>query len=233
LKTRPPPLHCPTVKTFHIVAAVAVLFCATVYADGERTFKTDDGHTYANAMIIRIEPDGITVQYDAGVAKLSFMSLPGEVQREFKFDYKAAVRYQELVRKAVHERIAREARAEELAELKRQPKDALIQSGQVCYLRVSEIVPGGVLAYVSPLTLVQVGTRTEGKYTLPAYAEVITTISRRPVFIVGINKTFEGDIIEKIALYTAGAYQCASGETVRAFATTEELARKLQRHEGK
>jgi hypothetical protein len=191
-------------KAISIIAAALVLSFSLTYADAKRTFTTDDGHAYENAGIIRIEPDGLTVQYDSGVAKLLFVTLPAEVQQEFKFDYKAALRYHDLVKQAQHARMAREARAVELAERKMEPMEEPILSGQTCYVRVSELLPNGVLAYVSPLTVVQVGTRNEGKYVLPVNAEVITTISRHPVFIAGIGKRFEGEAIEKIALFTAG-----------------------------
>lgn len=204
------------------------------YAGDKAAFTTEDGHKYENATIIRIEPDGITIEYDAGVAKLPFVSLPSEVRQEFKFDYKAALRYQDLVKQAQHARMAREARAVEFSEIKKEQMEEPILGGQLCYVRVSDVLANGVLAYVSPLTVVQVGSQNVGRYVIPVSAEVITTISRRPVFIAGISKTYEGTVIEKIALYTAGDYKCDSGETLRTFATTtKELAKKLRDANGK
>jgi len=50
------------------------------------TIVTLDGKTYANSQLLKVNPDGITVNYDAGITKVLFLSLSPDMQKRFGFD---------------------------------------------------------------------------------------------------------------------------------------------------
>ena len=50
------------------------------------TITTTDGKTYADAKLAVVEPDGISIIYSDGGAKIPFSSLSPEMQKEFGYD---------------------------------------------------------------------------------------------------------------------------------------------------
>ena len=68
-----------------------LLICITpVLADD---FKTMEGKEYKNAMVTRVEPDGIVVKSKSGISKLYFTELPTEVQQRFNYNPQQASAY--------------------------------------------------------------------------------------------------------------------------------------------
>jgi hypothetical protein len=54
--------------------------------DSLGTITTTDGKTYADAKLAVIEPDGISILYADGGAKIPFTSLPPAAQKQFGYD---------------------------------------------------------------------------------------------------------------------------------------------------
>jgi hypothetical protein len=48
-----------------------------------RTFKTIKGREYKDAIISRVEPDGIVLRTRSAIVKLYFSELPEEIQKRF------------------------------------------------------------------------------------------------------------------------------------------------------
>jgi hypothetical protein len=68
-----------------------LLICITpVLADD---FKIMEGKEYKNAMVTRVEPDGIVVKSKSGISKLYFTELPTEVQQRFNYNPQQASAY--------------------------------------------------------------------------------------------------------------------------------------------
>jgi hypothetical protein len=47
------------------------------------TIATQDGKTYNNCILLKVEPDGITFSHSAGITKVMFPFLPLELQKRF------------------------------------------------------------------------------------------------------------------------------------------------------
>jgi len=56
-------------------------------------FKTINGKEYKDAIVTRVEPDGIVVKTRSGISKLYFTELPKEVQQRFNYDPEKAAAY--------------------------------------------------------------------------------------------------------------------------------------------
>jgi len=69
------------VKSPATALAIVVTLTASV-AMGE-DFKTIKGREYNDAIISRVEPDGIVLRTRSAIVKLYFSELPGEIQKRF------------------------------------------------------------------------------------------------------------------------------------------------------
>jgi chromosome segregation ATPase len=56
-------------------------------------FKTVNGKEYKDAIVTRVEPDGIVLKTKSGVTKVYFAELPKEVQERFHYDSEKASAY--------------------------------------------------------------------------------------------------------------------------------------------
>ena len=83
-----------------------------------RDLTTTGGVTYTNASLIRVEPDGITIKHDGGLAKIHPSQLPPELREKFHFDAASASAYAQQQAAAV--RAANARRDAVLAERKLQ-----------------------------------------------------------------------------------------------------------------
>ncbi|HEX4653225.1 MAG TPA: hypothetical protein VH227_03165 [Candidatus Udaeobacter sp.] len=65
-----------------------VTFCIFFVASAvlSEDFKTLNGKEYKDAIVSRIEPDGIVVKTKSGITKLYFAELPREIQERFHYD---------------------------------------------------------------------------------------------------------------------------------------------------
>jgi hypothetical protein len=73
------------VLTFSILSFISVVF-------GE-DFKTLNGKEYKNAIVTRVEPDGIVLKAKSGVIKVYFTELPKDVQERFHYDSEKGASY--------------------------------------------------------------------------------------------------------------------------------------------
>lgn len=62
------------------LAMLAVLTASLALAED---FKTSNGKEYRDAIVSRVEPDGIVLRMKSGIVKLYFRELPKEVQERF------------------------------------------------------------------------------------------------------------------------------------------------------
>src|SRR5437660_7227928 len=62
------------------IAILTTLFVSLALADG---FKTINGKDYKDAIVIRVEPDGVMIKTKSGMTKLYFVELPKDVQERF------------------------------------------------------------------------------------------------------------------------------------------------------
>ena len=81
---------------------------------GSNDLVTADGQIFRNVRVDREEPDGLTFRHDGGVTKLQFPALPEDLQKQYKYDYQAAMKY----------------RRDMTAQKKREQEEAAARSGQ-------------------------------------------------------------------------------------------------------
>ena len=74
----------------HTFAILIVCFAPIALADD---FKTINGKEYKDAMVKRVEPDGVVLQTKSGISKVYFTELPKEVQEHFHYDAEKAAAY--------------------------------------------------------------------------------------------------------------------------------------------
>ena len=61
---------------------------------GSNDLATADGQVFRNVQVRKIEPDGLTIQHDAGLIKLPFPVLPEDWQKKYEYDPQKAEAYQ-------------------------------------------------------------------------------------------------------------------------------------------
>jgi hypothetical protein len=94
--------------------ALAILAAVSASLALAEDFKTIKGKEYKNARVSRVEPDGIVLIYNSGVAKVYFAELPKDVQKRLGYDtdkIEAAARAAEEKR-VEEQKAAERARAE-------------------------------------------------------------------------------------------------------------------------
>lgn len=69
---------------------LVALMCARLSAEN---FTTIEGKKYERVTISRVEPDGLMVVTDSGIAKIPFVQLPADVQKKYGYNPKAAAEY--------------------------------------------------------------------------------------------------------------------------------------------
>jgi len=90
----------------------------TVYNVVQLDFTTVKGKEYKDAIVTRLEPDGIVVRTKVGISKIYFTELPREVQERFQYDPANAARFNATTQAGVAESNAKaqqEADAKEKA----------------------------------------------------------------------------------------------------------------------
>src|SRR5579859_924530 len=95
-------------RSLIVLASAALLFYWSASAqtdNGPTQITTNDGHTYRNAVVERVDPDGLLVRYEPqpaglGVAKLNFRNLPDSVRNQYGYDEQKANAYEQQQAKA-------------------------------------------------------------------------------------------------------------------------------------
>ena len=73
-----------------IFAFVILCFASVAVADD---FRLINGREYKDATVTRVEPDGIVIRTNAGIAKVYFVELPKEDQERFQYNPAVAAAY--------------------------------------------------------------------------------------------------------------------------------------------
>jgi len=73
-----------------LVTALIFSFASLGFSED---FKTLNGKEYKDAIVTRVEPDGIVVKTKSGVTKVYFTELPKDVQDRFHYDSEKAASY--------------------------------------------------------------------------------------------------------------------------------------------
>jgi thiol-disulfide isomerase/thioredoxin len=73
-----------------ILPAVLLCFASVAFGDD---FKLINGREYKDATVSRVEPDGIVIRTNAGIAKVYFVELPKEDQDRFQYNPAVATAY--------------------------------------------------------------------------------------------------------------------------------------------
>src|SRR5687768_3554944 len=81
----------------HLLAAAGLAAAAALYAappsDTFTELQTEKGRIFSNVKVIAVEPDGLRLQHDAGVSKVSFAELPEPVRKNYPYDPEKAAVY--------------------------------------------------------------------------------------------------------------------------------------------
>jgi hypothetical protein len=111
-KTQPP---VEAEMSTRVLTFLILCFTSAAFAED---FKTADGNEYKDATITRVEPDGIVVKSNSGVAKIYFAELPKDVQEHFHYDSAKAASY------SAEQAANYEEYQKQQAETRRQQQDA-------------------------------------------------------------------------------------------------------------
>ena len=80
-----------------------------------------DGKTYTAAEVTKVEPDGLVINHDAGIARIPFEKLPHDLQKTFQFDPARAHAYR-----------SKKAEAEQSRKVVEQtPEDANLKEAEI------------------------------------------------------------------------------------------------------
>src|SRR3569623_2147331 len=87
-------------KQFLTLAALVLFSILALAQSAPRTITTLDNQTYEQATITKVEANGITINYDAGIAKIPFRDLSPELQQEFGYNPAKAAQADSIAAKA-------------------------------------------------------------------------------------------------------------------------------------
>jgi len=96
--------------TLAVLASFAVLSSSLALAED---FKTFDGKEFKNAIVIRVESDGIVIRTKVGIAKIYFFELPKDVQEQFHYADLPEVKAHRLAKAAEEYRNREKERADQ------------------------------------------------------------------------------------------------------------------------
>ncbi len=213
-----------------------VLLCASTAFAETRTIHTLDKQIFEKAEVTRREPDGITLSYPDGIAKILFTNLSPEDQKIFGYDPAKAAAYTAMVARADAER--RRAHAANLAarvaqqttqiQLAEREKLKQTMTGTRCILQVRKVLEHGVLGHTRMEKVVPIGEDGQGIKVVTNFGKVFGERSIEPVYVYGgVEGVVEGDRME-LVIYPAGTHQYTgiTGDlkTVDAYAQTKDEA---------
>ena len=100
----------------------------------------EDGTALKDAVVLKVEPDGLRLEHHDGVSKVMFENLPGEVQKQFTFDLEEAEKFREeretdRATKAAGEH---KARVEEIIRQRREVQERDAARGREEFYRLME-----------------------------------------------------------------------------------------------
>lgn len=129
-------------KTLPLFCLLTVL-AGRAFSDEKIRFDElplEDGTALKNAVVLKVEPDGVRVEHSAGVSKVKFEQLPESVQKQFSFDRGQAEKFREE-KAAAREALAateRKARVEAVLEQRRSEQDDDVQRSREAFYDLLE-----------------------------------------------------------------------------------------------
>ncbi|GDX10872.1 hypothetical protein LBMAG57_26440 [Verrucomicrobiota bacterium] len=150
---------------------------------------TLSGKKYLNATLTRIEPNGISISYDAGLVKIPFTDLGEELRAKFGFDQQKAAQFTA----ATQETSKQKAAAQQKASSDQQVQAEQLKRTKSFDVQVVEVVKGKG-AIVGPLTSTE---------EIPF-----------AIFVEGLNGVADGEKYE-IAAFRDGTYSGGDWKTVQ------------------
>lgn len=204
--------------------------------DTYEELKTTDGMTYKECTVTKIEPDGLTIIYSDGAAKLPYSKLSTELQQKYAYDSRAAEKYtseQAAKRKAqIQTNLENLDNAQQIQKLRilvtaKPPKDRTSTVGTHMMRvsgRVLQVLNEGLLLASNWKILVPLEPYTDSNGVEHSGSVFID----EPLFIVGPTSGYVDGSTFTGVIYPAGAYQYNSvlgaKKTVCCYAMTENLA---------
>jgi hypothetical protein len=126
---------------------------------------TTDGKTYDAVTVTKVEPDGIKIIHESGVAKVPFEKLSVEIQKQYGFDPEKAEKFREA--QAIKQEAANIAAAKEEARvaavLKADAENkALAKKAVPRNFKIIQVINGGYLADMMTSSQSSSGSGTNG-----------------------------------------------------------------------
>jgi hypothetical protein len=134
------------------------LLLGLLMAAGAEDLTTTEGRVYKNVTVRKVEPDGLSISHESGLAKIPFTKLPEEVQKKHGYDPAKGKAYAEEEGKkqaAAEEQLAKDVRRalqdqkkkelqREVAELEKE----FAKQGRQTTVRIRQVTEDGFLGDV-------------------------------------------------------------------------------------
>lgn len=184
------------------VLLAAVSFSTTAFAQSTHypIFTLRDGTCYRNATVTAVQPDGLRITHDEGVAKVPYEAIPTALAALYHFDAQAAQDYRQS-EAAIHVETAARMQALRAAALRVQKdaahRTALKKDAQPLRVKIIQIIPGGALA--DPYEPIPTATASAA---IGLGGSVSTTyrLAGRLIFLDGRIRQSEGDTLQGSAV---------------------------------
>jgi len=100
----------------------------------------EDGTSLKDAVVLKVEPDGLRLEHHDGVSKVMFENLPEEVQKRFTFDREEAEKFREEkeTERATKAAGEHKARVEEIIRQRREVQERDVARGREEFYRLVE-----------------------------------------------------------------------------------------------
>ncbi|PAW76980.1 MAG: hypothetical protein B9S32_12815 [Verrucomicrobia bacterium Tous-C9LFEB] len=194
--------------------------------------KTADGLTYNACTVTKVEPDGLTIIYSDGAAKIPFSKLPTDIQQKYNFDPNVAQKY--TTEQVARRKAQAQANLEALETAERIKK--LKEAAYRVELKISQITPSGAIAkciIVKQEDVVEKATVPDPTALRPDRVREETrkrTIERRtkldePIWVTGLPSSLvDGDSWEGFIWFTGTKdYTTVIGASKRVRSATADI----------
>ncbi len=193
-------------KTALLLALTIALFPSALMADD---IETLDGALYTNAKVTRIDPDGITIRWSAGIAKVPFESLSPELRDKYGYEPEKARQHKESLAAIASER------------------RKMVQQQATVNREIKETTSTGWYKVVSIHHDYAIMTE---QYYFPD-ARTGRLVTRDPIMVHGLPRNLVDGSRWEGALFSAGIGRyttvLGAGKTVKRYATTRNEAASL------
>jgi hypothetical protein len=191
------------------------LLLGLLMAAGAEDLTTTEGRVYKNVTVRKVEPDGLSISHESGLAKIPFTKLPKEVQKKHGYDPAKGKAYAEEQGKKqaqAEERLAKDVRKalENQKERDREHavkefKEDFAKKGRQATLHIRQVTDEGFL----------------GDY-------LIGDVEVDYVMVLGPTRLLVDGALWRGKLWPAGTYRYETAvggtKTVRCYAMNPEVA---------